>query len=117
MNITDLLHRAALMRATAKVQGAADCRVPLERETDVQGQTTDVVELGYWCSKGAWPPSGEPLVPACGTEGCVMHLEVKDEDARDEALVAAYMPRQSLADLFRAGRARGWFKGGGGYAP
>lgn len=110
-----LVYRSALMRVTHRA-GGEGCRVPTETKVEVMGRTTEVVELGYFCATEAWAPDPKALVPQCGTEGCVMHLGFDDPLAADEALVAAAEPERSLADWFRLGMKKGWFKGGHSYA-
>jgi hypothetical protein len=114
LNIAELRNRAALMRSTAKADG--ECRVLVDEEVVLGGRTTSVLELGYKVAEGHWPVEADALVPLCGTDGCVMHLGYESEHVRTHQLVADTVPRRSLADVFRAGRMRGLFKGIGSYA-
>jgi hypothetical protein len=112
LDLAMLRARALLMRSTSKVNELG-CRTAEVAEVELDGRTTKVEELGYYCRTGRWAVA--PLCVSCGTPDCVIHLDVEPDEA-DVQLVADLRPVRSLAQMFRFGRSRGWFRGTGGYA-
>lgn len=115
LDLAKLRARALLMRSTSK-ENEEGCRTAEHRTVEMDGKFLWITELGYYCRTGKRAEMPDALAPTCTTPGCVMHLDIEDEDAADIQLVADRRPVRSLAEMFRYGRARGWFRGTGGYA-
>lgn len=106
--------RMLLVASTDRIAGAQGCRTPKDDRTVVlDGHEATIEELGYYCRYLKWPEDTDALTPVCGRPGCVMHLAYADEEAELLQLVADYRPQKSLADAFRDGRRKGFFRSSG----
>lgn len=116
LDIDLLKRRALLMRHSDKVVDEPDCRNACVTTVECDDRTITLLELGYYCRTKRWPVAPEDLGSTCGTPGCVIHVDLVDDDAMHLQLVADRPVVRTLAEIFASGRSRGWFKGGGGYA-
>jgi len=115
LDLHKLRARSLLMRhtRTTMTQG---CRAACIHDVEYEGRTTKLIELAFYATHGTWAVAPSSLQPGCKTPDCVMHLVFEDPDDEDIQMVANRRKPRSLGEMFRDGRSRGWFKGGGSYA-
>lgn len=114
IDIAGMRRRALFLSLTHPLPGDG-CRgseIDELPEADRTSTYQSMLQLAWYVHEGVPLVKGNDPVPDCGTDGCLVHLTL-DEEQQLVQLVAR--PSLNVREVFRRGRAAGWFKGVGNY--
>jgi len=112
MNLAKLKAGALLMRMST-AQGTDGCRIAVTDEVVWDARTTKMLEFAWFVGHGNWSVHPDRIVRTCDCPECIVHLGYEDDEDRAEQLYADRRPVRTIAQMFRTGINRGWFRIGG----